>query len=196
MAKIIRILITIGVLLSVAALVTGQAAKTRSPRSSDVASINIYVRQVDRFIKINQSRKRIFGEVGDGEDSWREFKGNAGKSETPEDLDQLAYVWTRSGKVIAAGFTFQSGSRDWFHFVTYYFRADGTLAKIHSRLNTFYGGVTAIREKYYGADGKVLRATARYLDIQSGKPKKNPNFQDERLPIYLSVRSLPFFKLL
>jgi hypothetical protein len=196
MEKIVRILIIIGVLLSLAALVIGQAAKTSSPRASDVASINTYVKQVDRFIKINEKRKRIFGEVGDEEDSWREFKGDAPKSETPEDLDQFAYVWTRSGKVVAAGFTFQSGSRDWAHFVTYYFRADGTLAKIHSRLNTFYGGVTAIRDKYYGHDGRVLMATARYLDIQSGKPKKNPNFQDERLPIYLSVRKLPFFKLL
>ena len=196
MEKILRILITIGIVLSLAALVTGQAAKPGSSGASDVASINAYVKQVDRFIKINETRKRIFGEVGDEEDSWREFKGDAAKSETPEDLDQFAYVWTRSRKIVAAGFTFQSGSRDWAHFVTYYFRADGTLAKIHSRLNTFYGNTSAIRDKYYGANGKLLRTTARYLDMDTGKPNKHPNFQEERLPVYLSVRKLPFFKLL
>lgn len=196
MEKIIRILITIGVPLSLAALVTGQAAKTRSPGAPDVASINTYVKQVDRYIKINEKRKRIFGEVGDKQDVWREFKDKVAKDETPENLDQVAYVWTRSGKVVAAAFTFQSGSRDWAHFVTYYFRADGTLAKIHSRLNTFYGNTSAIRDKYYGANGKLLRTTARYLDMDTGKPNKHPNFQEEQLPIYLSVRNLPFFNLL
>lgn len=196
MEKIVRILITIGVLLSLQGLATGQAAKTRSKRASDVTSINAYVKQVDRFIKINEKRKRTFGEVGNDQDAWREFKGNAAKSETPEDLDQLAYVWTRSGKVVAAGFTFQSGSRDWAHFVTYYFRADGTLAKIHSRLNTFYGNISAIRDRYYGTNGKLLRTTARYLDMDTQKTNKHPNFQEERLPIFLSVRSLPFFNLL
>ena len=196
MEKIIRILITVGLLLSLAAQVTGQAAKTRSPGVPDVASISVYVKQVDRFIKTNEKRKRIFGEVGDTQDIWREFKGKVAKDETPEDLDQVAYVWTRSGEVLAAAFTFQSGSRDWAHFVTYYFREDGTLAKIHSRLNTFYGNTSAIRDKYYGANGKLLRTTARYLDMDTGKPNKHPNFQEEQLPIFLSVRSLPFFNLL
>ena len=196
MEKIVRILITIGVLLSLASLVTGQAPKTRSPGAAHVASINAYVKQVDRFIKTNEKRKRIFGEVGNGQDVWRECKGKVAKNETAEDLDQVAYVWTRFGKVVAAAFTFQSGSRDWAHFVTYYFHADGTLAKIHSRLNTFYGNTSVIRDKYYGANGKVVRATAKYLDLQTGKPKKNPNFQDERLPIYPNLRSLPFFNLL
>jgi hypothetical protein len=119
------------------------------------------------------------------------------KGETdPDDLDEVAYIWSRKGNVVAVGFTFQSGSRDWAHFVTYYFREDGTLAKIHSRLNTFYGGVTAIRDQYYGSNGRLLKTTARFLDMQTQKPKKNPSFQDEPTPVYLNVRKLPFFKLL
>jgi hypothetical protein len=120
-----------------------------------------------------------------------------GKGEAdPDDLDDVAYVWLRQGKVVAVFFTFQSESRDWYHFVTYYFREDGTLAKIHSRLNTFYGSVTAIRDQYYGSNGRVLKSTARFLDIQTQKPKKKPNFQDEPTPVYLNVRKLPFSKLL
>jgi len=192
-----RILLTVGVLLSIATLVAAQNGKAPSPQASELVSIRAYARQVDRFVKLNQKRKRVFGDVGDNEDNWREFKGKVAKGETdPEDLDQVAYLWARNGKVVAAGFTFQSESRDWYHFVTYYFREDGTLAKIHSRLNTFYGSVTAIRDQYYGSNGRVLKSTAKFLDIQTQKPKKKPNFQDEPTPVYLNVRKLPFSKLL
>jgi hypothetical protein len=190
-------LVTLGVVLSVAGLVAAQDSKALSPGAAELASINTYARQVDRFIKLNNKSRRVFGDIGDKEENWREFKGQVAKGETdPDDLDEVAYVWARKGKVVAAGFTFQSESRDWYHFVTYYFREDGTLAKIHSRLNTFYGSVTAIRDQYYGSNGRVLKSTARFLDIQTQKPKKNPNFQDEPTPVYLNVRKLPFFKLL
>jgi hypothetical protein len=193
----IRMLVTLGVVLSVAGLVAAQGPKTPLPGAVELASINSQVRQIDRFVKLNNKRRRVFGDVGDQEENWREFKGKVAKGETdPDDLDEVAYVWARKGKVVAAEFTFQSESRDWYHFVTYYFREDGTLAKIHSRLNTFYGSVTAIRDQYYGSKGRVLKSTARFLDIQTQKPKKKPNFQDEPTPVYLNVRKLPFFKLL
>jgi hypothetical protein len=190
-------ILTVGVLLSIATLVAAQDRKAPSPRPSELVAIRAYARQVDRFIKLNNKSRRVFGDIGDKEENWREFKGKAAEGETdPDDLDDVAHVWARKGKVVAVGFTFQSESRDWYHFVTYYFREDGTLAKIHSRLNTFYGSVTAIRDQYYGSNGRVLKLTARFLDIQTQKPKKNPNFQDEPTPVYLNVRMLPFFKLL
>jgi hypothetical protein len=197
MQMTIRILIILGVLLSFPASLTGQDRKTHSPTARELASINAYVKRVDRFMKRNDKRRRTFGDVGNEQSEWREFKGKVAEGETdPEDLDEVAYVWVRKGKVVAAGFAFQSGSRDWAHFVTYYFREDGTLAKIHSRLNTFYGGVSAIRDKYYASNGKLLRTTTRYLDLQTEKPKKNPNFHDEPIPVYLMVRRLPFYTLL
>jgi hypothetical protein len=193
----IGMLVALGLALSVGGLVAAQGPKTPAPGATELAAINTYARQVDRFIKLNNKRRRVFGDVGETDENWREFKGQVAKGETdPDDLDEVAHVWARKGKVVAAGFTFQSESRDWYHFVTYYFREDGTLAKIHSRLNTFYGSVTAIRDQYYGSNGRVLKSTARFLDIQTQKPKKKPNFQDEPTPVYLNVRKLPFFKLL
>jgi hypothetical protein len=192
-----RILITFGILLVFSASVTGQERKTPSPKATELAAINAYVKQVDRFMKRNDKRSRTFGDMGDEQRQWREFKGGVAEGETdPADLDEVAYVWLRKGKVVAVAFTFQSGSRDWAHFVTHYFREDGTLAKLHSRLNTFYGNVSAIRDKYYSGNGRLLRKTARYLDIETHKPKKNPNFHDEPIPVYLSVRRLPFYTLL
>jgi len=148
-------------------------------------------------MKRTNKRRRLFGNVGKDTDDWRPLKEKPAKGETdPADLNEVAYVWTKEGKVVAVGFEFQSDSRDWGHIVTCYFRDDGTLAKIHARLNTFYGDVTRIRDDYYNSNGKLLRTTMKYRDVQTQKPKKNPNYQEEPIPVYLSVRALPFFKSL
>jgi len=188
--------IPVVLLLSVPALVTGQAPKPPSPRATEVTTIDASVKQVDRFIKRNDKRRRTFGNAGDEQDHWKEFKGKPAKGETdPEDLDEVAYVWVRAGKVVAARFAFQSGSRDWAHYVTYYFREDGTLEKIHAQLNTFYGDISVVRERFYSSSGKLLRTSTRYLDLQSQKSRKRGDFQDEPIPVYLRLRELPFSNL-
>src|ERR1700681_2327765 len=105
-------LVTLGVVLSVAGLVAEQDSKVLSPGAAELAVINTYARQVDRFMKLNHKSRRVFGDIGDNEENWREFKGKVAKGETdPDDLDEVAHVWARKGKVVAAGFTFQSESR-------------------------------------------------------------------------------------
>jgi len=183
----------VGFLMPVAGL--GQVPA--QSRNAEIATIAVYAKQVDRFIKRNDKRRRTFGNVGDEQDHWKEFKGKPAKGETdPDDLNEVAYVWARKGKVVAAGFTFQSDSRDWAHYVTYYFRADGTLAKIHAQLNTFYGDISVVRNKFYNSNGKLLRTSTRYLDLQSKKSRKRGDFQDEPIPVYRTVRSLPFYRIL
>ena len=139
----------------------------------------------------------MFGNVAGEEDKgdkWREFK--SAKEYKDTNLDESADVWQKDSKTVIAFFGFTSQSGDWYHYVTYYFRAGGTLAKIHAQLNTFYGDTSVVRDKYYGSNGKLLRATTRYLDLQTQKPTKHRDFQDEPIPIYLTVRKLPFFRLL
>jgi hypothetical protein len=83
--------------------------------------------------------------------------------------------------------------------VSYYFREDGTLAKIHSQLNTFasaIGGISVVRDKFCDASGKVLHTTTRYLDLQSQKPRKRSDFMDQPIAVYKAVGELPFAKLL
>ena len=197
MQMTMRVLIRLGVLFSLATLIAAQGPKARSPGAAEIASTKAYVKQIDRFIKLNPKSKRTFADVGNAQENWREFKSKLAKGETnPEDLNEIGHAWAREGKVVAAGLAFQSESRDWAHFVRYYFREDGTLAKIYSRLNTFYGNVTAIREQYYSRNGRLLKTTARYLDIETQKPKKSHDFQDHPTPVYLNVRKLPFSKLL
>jgi hypothetical protein len=163
--------------------------------SSFFRLINSYAKQVDRFSKHHP--KRSFANVGTDTDNWREFKTSAElNNATAAPFDESAFVWLKAGRVVGANFTFTSESGDWAHYVNYYFRENGGLAKVDARLNTFYGNLSVIREKYYDDKGKLLRASTRYLDLQSGKPKKSKDFIDEPIPIYLKAQDLPFYKIL
>jgi hypothetical protein len=162
-----------------------------------LVSINSYANQVDRFSKRNP--KRVFANVTKPEneaDNWREFKTAAELENGEATFDESAFVWQKMGKVVAANFTFTSQSGDWAQYVNYYFREDGTLAKIHQRLNTFYGNLSVIREKFYDTRGRLLRTSTRYLNLRSQKPAKSRDFMDEPIPLYLRTRDLPFYKLL
>jgi hypothetical protein len=156
-----------------------------------IAEIDNYTKEIDGFIKTNP-KSRIFGDLSSTEKSrWREVR-----AKQAEDLYEKAEVWTREGKVVAANFSLSSPSGDWVHFITYYFRADGSLAKIEAQLNTFYGNVSILRDRYYDANRKQLKATERYLDLETRKPVKRPDFMDNQIPMYSRVSTLPFGRLL
>lgn len=179
----------LAVVLAANALCATQVAAQRPA----LVSINSYAHQVDRFSK--RHPKRIFAnapETESGPDRWREFKTAA----KLEGFDESAYVWQKTGKVVAANFTFTSQSGDWVQDVNYYFREDGKLAKVHAHLNTFHGNLSVIREKFYDAGGRLLHTSTRYLDLNSQKPTKSRDFMDAPVPVYLKARDLPFYKLL
>jgi hypothetical protein len=201
-----RILITLGSLILLSALANGQNQKstpTPPPQKTELAARS-YAKSIDQFTKRNPRGKRLFGNVAgieDKLDKWREFKSDSQMEQAGADdnLSESAAVWLKDGKVVVAYFSFTSPSGDWYHFVNYYFRADGTLAKIHAQLNTFYspdGGISVVRDRFYSSRGKLLRTSTRYLDLQSQKPRKRGDFQDEPIPVYLRVHDLPFSKLL
>lgn len=183
-----------------------QSAAPSAPaqsKSTNIASIEAYSKTVDQFIKRNKKAARIFANVASdneqAKDLWREFKTEKArdKADTGDNLNENAYVWLKGGKLVGANFTFQSPSRDWAHFVMYYYREDGTLAKTESTLNTFYGNVTIKRNTYYAPNGKPLHTTTRYLDLNTQKPiKPKGDFFDEPTPVYSKVSALPFHHLL
>ncbi len=193
--------------LSSHALAQGRRKATLSAVSA-VSSIEEYTREVNRYVARHQSECRIFADVASGYaekkevESWQEFvtEDARSKADAGNNLNKNADVCFKGGKVIAAHFMFQSPSRDWAHFVLYYFRADGTLAKIESTLNTFYGHVSARREKYFGEDGRLLRATEHFYELGTRKktrPGKGADeFIDEPIPVFRKVSDLPFARLL
>jgi hypothetical protein len=200
MQKTIRILVTLGSLLILAVAATGQAQKAAAPQKTALTGIGSYAKSIDQFTKRNAGKRRIFGIVPgeeDQPDKWAEFKFV--RQAVQANLHDSAYVWLKDGKVVAAQFSLTSSSGDWYHYVNYYFRADGTLAKIHAQLNTFAapdGGISVVRDKFYNSSGKLLRTATRYLDLESQKPRKRGEFMDQPILVYQTVRDLPFTKLL
>jgi hypothetical protein len=184
----------IGLVLLLGAFALDATGQTPSPSpipsSAEVSQIKTYTTEIDRFSKGRKFRTfGVFYEKDKG--TWRELKGKA-----DHQLDESCDVWTRDGKVVLAFFGFTSESGDWYHFIKYYYRDDGTLAKIQARLNTFYGNVSVLRDRYYDASGKLIKSTRRYLDIQTHKPVKSANFHDEPIPMFSKASALPFHRLL
>jgi hypothetical protein len=160
-------------------------------KASAITEIDTYIKEIDRFIK-TKPKSRLFGDLSTTDKSrWREVR-----AKQAEDLYEKAEVWSRKGKVVAANFALSSPSGDWVHFITYYFRADGSLAKIEAQLNTFYGNVSVLRDRYYDGNRKQLKATERFLDLETQKPIKRPEFNNNSIPFYSRVSTLPFGRLL
>ena len=167
--------------------------------------------QIDEYAKtvshLRQTQKqRIFADVSSDwkKSIWQEFKNEKMRdnADTGDNLNENAYVWMKDGRIVSTTFTFQSPSRDWAHFVTYYFRADGTLAKAESTLNTFYGNVTADRNYYFDSKGKIVKQNVKYLDLKTQKPinqtqlRKRQDFIDRKVKFFKKANKLPFIKLI
>lgn len=162
----------------------------------DLGAIETYCKQIDVFIKSHKKSARVWATVDADGKQWREFESEKVRQESAPDGD-AAMVWLRNGKLIYAGFTLQSDSRDWAHYVNYYFRADGTLARIDAKLNTFYGYMSVARKQHYSPQGKLLKSSVQYLDLKTQKKKKpGDDFIDEPFPVYRNIKSLPFYALL
>lgn len=177
------------------------AAPGQTFAQSQVAKIDALVAQINRFIKQNLKSSRVFGEVSgvdDKESRWSEFpsEDEMEKARTGDNLSKTAKVWTRAGKVAGTSFTFTSPSGDWAHLITYYFRDDGSLAKIQAQLNTFYGNLSIVRQLYFDKHGVLLKNTRQYLDLKTKRVKKPGEFFDHSVPVYHNVSALPFQKLL
>ena len=60
--------------------------------------------------------------------------------------------------------------------------------------------MTVIRERFYDGQGKLLRSSRQFLDMETKKKKKpgedGEEFIDEPIPIYRTVKALPFYTLL
>jgi len=180
--------------------VFGQTNKT-----AEIRRIDAYVKTLDAFVKKNPRPHLIAADTSDyNEDAkpqWRRFASEKALENFREETREtyaVAYNWRQRGKLVRSNFTLFSPSGDWAQYDYYYFRADGTLAKIASELRTFYGDLIVVRDFYFDGKGRLLRRTVRYRDLNTGKPVKKPaagDFQTTDVEIYKTVRRLPFAKL-
>jgi hypothetical protein len=104
--------------------------------------------------------------------------------------------------VVGSNFTEFSPSGDWTQYTFHYFRPDGTLAKVEAELRSFYGDWIVTRNYYFDASGRRIKKTARYLDLNTKKPKKpTKDITDDTngtfaVTYYKKVGKLPFAGLL
>lgn len=174
----------------------------------EVKRIDLYVKTVNKFIK-NKKPHLVFADTSDYEaeskSKWQKFKSADAleKFRTRNETYIIAYNWLQNGKIVQSSFTLFSPSGDWAHYVTHYFRADGTLAKVESDYRTFMGDFIILENLYFDKRGKNIKKTVAYKDLRTGKPKQ-PSKDDLQgdLPLinetdyYKKTSKLPFANLL
>lgn len=198
-------------------------AQTQTPDQSanqltGVAAIEDYCKQIDAFKKNNPNRGRFFGNVSSWDQSgvrlnapspkWKEFKSRKARQSatTGDNLYDVADIWMKDEKVVMADLWFGSPSGDWSQFVTYYFRDDGTLAKMRSTFAGFNlhpfapeeSGARLVQTRIYDANGKHLSKRLQCFELgEKGRQKKcSGDYSRYEGSLYLKVQSIPIYRLL
>ncbi len=172
--------------------------------NKQIKQIEEYAKTIDKFVKKEDKPHLVIADISDYNESqkpiWKKYNSEKAfeKARETNEAYTIAYIWKKAGKPVAVNFTYSSPSGDWAQFVLYTFRADGSIAKIDSRLNTFYGDASVLRIFYFDAKGKKLKETVKYQDLQSEKEfnPKDREIYDQDVKIYKNVKNLPFTKLL
>jgi len=177
----------------------------QTSKNAEIKRINAYVKTLDALVKRNKRPRLIFADTSDYNEGsppkWQKFASEKSleKFRDKTETYTVAYNWLRRGKIVQSNFTLFSPSGDWAQYDFYYFRENGTIAKIASELRTFYGDLIVLRDFYFDGKGRLLRQTIRYRDLNTKKPVKKPNdgdFQTTDVTIYKTVRRLPFARLI
>jgi hypothetical protein len=189
--------------LALAIVPAQQAGATvQAQNPAGVAAIEAYVKQMDAYVRRNARRGRLFADTSDYTDQsagprWQEFRSK--RAVERAEAYSAATLWTNAaGSPVVAEFSLSSPSGDWAQYNTYYYRDDGTLAKLHSELRTFMGDLIVIRDRFFDSQRKLLQEKTRYLDLQTRRPKKvaADSFQDMPIEAYARTSDLPFYSLL
>jgi hypothetical protein len=173
--------------------------------ATQVKSINTYCKQIDSLQKRRKVPDLLFANTADTDSTrerWRRFASERALEKHREGSEtyDIAYNWRRGARVVASNFTHFSASGDWAKYVNHCFRTDGTLARVETDFRTFNGDFKVIRTRYFDTAGRQISSSAKYLDLQSRKPKNHsegvmgddPNDAD----FYKTVKKLPYARLL
>lgn len=179
-----------------------RAAVLRTQNPADIASIEAYSKQMDAYATRNARAGRLFGDTanyenGDEPALWKEFPTKRALQRA--EVYSAATVWTGStGEAVVVRIDLTSPSGDWAQYNNYYYRSDGSLAKLHAEMRTFMGDVIIIRDRFYDQKGKQLQEKTSYLDLQTRKPKKvsEGDFMDIPPEVYAKTSALPFYAVL
>ncbi len=125
--------------------------------------------------------------------AWQQFPSpaNLQKVATYANFEDQALVWLSNGSVVHARITLPTAGST--IVADYCFEADGTIGEVTSDLDNFTVNEICRREWKFDSRGRIHDITEKYLDLDTGKPKKpERDFTDVDTTIYFSVATLPF----
>ncbi|HEV2915702.1 MAG TPA: hypothetical protein VGX92_20645 [Pyrinomonadaceae bacterium] len=195
---------TCSILLPFAFTVAGAVAQTPTQRrtlpkptqtSSRIVAVEKYTDELDNYARLNPQERRFFvntAETASG--NWQEVGG-----EKEIENKSSAVVWMKKGKAVIA--LLSSQTMESSQKVTYYYRDNGTLAKVHSELFIKAGNMESVRDRSY--DPKVfailIRDFSHCADFETGQQKPCGDaaaLEAKAIPIYMKTTELPFYALL
>jgi len=175
-----------------------QTQERRLPKPTQTAprvvAIEKYTDELDAYARANPQARRFF--VNTAEDqtgSWQEVS-----SEKELENKAGAIVWMRKEKPVIALLSGRGMGQS--RRVTYYFRDNGTLAKIHSELQISAGNMRSVRDRSY--DPKtftiLVRDFSSCTDVVSGqqRPCGEAEALEKSIPVYMRSTELPIYALL
>jgi len=117
-------------------------------------------------------------------------------------LEDAADVWMKNGKPVVAEWNSETNSGDWSKFVQYYFRDDGTLAKMRTTFAGFmvlsdHGG-RIVQERIYNSKGKLLQKRLHCFELEKKHRavKCSGDYSNYDGTYYRRAQNLEFYGLL
>jgi hypothetical protein len=159
-----------------------------------IVAVEKYTDELDDYARLNPQSRRFFANTSEDQAGhWQEVGG-----EKEIDDKASAVVWMKKDKpviVVLSGKSVGSSRR-----VTYYFRDNGTLAKIHSELQISAGNMQSLRDRSYDQKtfAVLIRDFSHCTDMVTGqqKPCGDAEALEKQLPVYMKSTELPFYALL
>lgn len=165
---------------------------------------------IDSGFKDNSLAPRFFAVLsGAPSDSWTEFHSQADlQAACDKGFYRKAMVYSEGSTIVLVSLEAKGPTKEWVHYLKYYFRDDGSLEKIHSDFRRFGAYqkdkgeeqqflVKVLRERYYDSKGNCIKKVPpRFFNTSTGREMKEVVFKDESWPIYPNVEKLPFYGLI
>lgn len=179
--------------------------------AKELEEINSDCKGIDQDIKNNNAIAfQYLAVLSPGiPEKWQAFKTeNDLLAACPKGCYRKAEVVHRSETPVFVLCEFKSPSKEWVQYIKYYFRADGTLEKIHYDLRKFGAYekskgmeqqflVKVLRDCFYDSKGKCIKKShPRCFNTSTGKEIEDVVFKDESCPLYIDIGKLPFYNLL
>jgi hypothetical protein len=175
-----------------------QTQQRRLPKPTQTAprvvAIEKYTDELDDYARLNPQARRFFANTAEDQTgNWQEVP-----SEKELENKARAIVWMKKDKPLIALLSGKSVGQS--RRVTYYFRDNGTLAKVHSELQISAGNMQSVRDRSY--DPKTFAILVRDFsyctDMVTGqqKPCGDAEALEKSIPVYAKSTELPVYALL